>query len=99
VGEGPYIVLPFFGSRTFRDSFGLALDLHFDPVGNLYPVPDRNTLLATRVLSDRTQLFSAEKILDEAALDRYSYVRNAYLQRRRNQVFDGNPPRNRENDQ
>jgi len=99
VGEGPYIVLPFFGSRTVRDSFGLALDLHFDPVGNLYPVPDRNTLLATRVLSDRTQLFSAEKILDEAALDRYSYVRNAYLQRRRNQVFDGNPPRNREEDQ
>ena len=99
VGEGAYIVLPFFGSRTIRDSFGLALDLHFDPVSNMNPIPDRNTLIVTRVLSDRTQLFAAEKILDEAALDRYSYVRNAYLQRRRNQVFDGNPPRHRDEDE
>ena len=98
VGEGAYIVLPFFGPRTVRDSFGLALDLHFDPVGNMHPIPDRNTLIVTRVLSDRTQMFAADKILDEAALDRYSYLRNAYLQRRRSQVFDGNAPRNREDE-
>ena len=99
VGEGAYLVLPFFGSRTLRDSFGLALDLSVDPVSHMYPVTDRNALVATRVLSDRAQLFAAEKIVDEAALDRYSYVRNAYLARRRFQVFDGNPPRNRDEDQ
>ena len=99
VGEGAYVVLPFFGPRTLRDSFGLALDLHVDPVANMTPITDRNTLIVTRVLSDRAQLFAADKILDEAALDRYSYVRNAYLQRRRNQVFDGNAPRNRDEDE
>ncbi len=99
VGEGAYLVLPFFGSRTLRDSFGLGLDLAVDPVSHMYPVTDRNALIATRVLSDRTQLFAAEKIVDEAALDRYSYVRNAYLARRRFQVFDGNPPRHRDEDQ
>ena len=98
VGEGPYVVLPFFGPRTLRDSFGLALDLTADPVSNLSPVPDRNVLLATRVLSERAGRFAADKILDEAALDRYSYVRNAYLQRRRNLVFDGNAPRNRDDE-
>lgn len=99
VGEGPYLVLPFFGPRTLRDSLGLALDVAIDPVSSMYPVADRNALVATRVVSNRAQLFSAEKILDEAALDRYSYVRNAYLQRRRFQVYDGNPPRNRDEDQ
>ena len=99
VGEGAYVVLPFFGPRTLRDSFGLALDLKADPVANMTPIPERNSLIVTRVLSDRVQFFAADKILDEAALDRYSYVRNAYLQRRRNQVFDGNAPRNRDNDE
>ncbi len=98
VGEGPYVVLPFFGPRTLRDSFGLALDLAVDPVSNMTPVPDRNVLLVTRVLSERAGRFAADKILDEAALDRYSYVRNAYLQRRRNLVFDGNAPRNRDDE-
>ncbi|MDD5176326.1 MAG: VacJ family lipoprotein [Sterolibacterium sp.] len=99
VGEGAYIVLPFFGPRTVRDSFGLALDLSVDPVSNMYPISDRNTLIVTRVLSDRAQMFPAEKILDEAALDRYTFVRSAYLQRRRNQIFDGNAPRNRNDEE
>ena len=99
VGEGAYIVLPFFGPRTLRDTFGLAVDLNVDPVANMYPVDQRNPLIVTRVIDNRAQLFAAEKILDEAALDRYSYVRNAYLQRRRYQVFDGNAPRQREDDE
>ena len=99
IGEGAYVVLPFFGPRTVRDSFGLALDLHVDPVANMTPITTRNTLIVTRVLDQRVQLFAADKILDEAALDRYSYVRNAYLQRRRSQVFDGNAPRQRDQDE
>jgi phospholipid-binding lipoprotein MlaA len=99
LGEGAFIVLPFFGPRTVRDSFGLALDMHFDPVGNMYPIAERNTLVVTRVLSDRVQMFPAEKILNEAALDRYAFVRSAYLQHRRNQVSDGNAPRNRDDEE
>ena len=99
VGEGPYLVLPFFGPRTLRDSAGLILDLKVDPLGQVTPIPERNTLIVTRVLSERQQLFAADKIVEEAALDRYSYLRNAYLQRRRNQVFDGNAPRARDEDQ
>ncbi len=93
VGNGAYIVLPFFGPRTLRDTAGLALDMHTDPVSNEGNVATRNTLLATRIVSDRAQLLGADKIVDEAALDRYSYIRDAYLQRRRSLIHDGNPPR------
>jgi len=96
VGNGPYVVLPFFGGRTTRDAFGLVLDLKVDPVGNIGKVPTRNTLEVTRVLSQRVELFSVDKIVDEAALDRYSYLRGAYLQRRHNLIYDGKPPRERD---
>ena len=96
MGDGPYVVLPFFGGRTTRDAFGLVLDLKADPVAHLNNIPTRNSLLVTRTIDARSQLFSAEKIVDEAALDRYSYLRDAYLQRRRSLIFDGNPPREKE---
>jgi len=99
VGEGAYVVLPFFGPSTLRDCFGLALDMSIDPMAKMTPITGRNALIVTRALSDRTQMFAVDNILDEAALDRYSYVRNAYLQRRRNKVFDGNPPRIRDDDE
>lgn len=93
VGSGAYVVLPIFGPRTVRDSFGLALDLAVDPVGNAGDVPARNVLLVTRAVSDRAALLPADKVIEEAAFDKYSYVRDAYLQRRRSQVYDGYPPR------
>ena len=64
-----------------------------DPVGNVGHVPTRNTLTAVRLVSDRAELLPADKIIEEAALDKYSYMRDAYLQHRRSQVFDGRPPR------
>lgn len=93
VGEGAYIVLPFFGPRTARDAVGLALDVYADPVANVDHVPTRNTLLATRVVSRRADLLKADRIIEEAALDKYSYIRDAYLQRRRSLVHDGAPPK------
>ena len=92
-GPGAYIVWPVFGPRTVRDSAGLALDLAVEPVGHLRNVGARNTLLVTRIISDRAALLPADKVIAEAALDKYSYVRDAYLQRRRSQVYDGDPPR------
>lgn len=92
VGEGPYLVLPFFGPRTTRDAGGFVLDAYADPVGNVDHVATRNILLVTRAVSDRAELLPADRIIEEAALDKYSYIRDAYLQRRRNLVHDGMQP-------
>lgn len=93
VGDGAYVVLPFFGPRTARDTVGLVFDVATDPVAHVDHVPTRNVLLATRVISDRAELLKADKIIEEAALDKYSYVRDAYLQRRQSLIHDGNPPK------
>ena len=81
--DGAYVVLPFFGSRTVRDTIGLAFDVYTDPVAHVDHIPTRNVLLATRLISDRAEFLKADKVIEEAALDKYSYVRDAYLQRRR----------------
>jgi len=97
MGNGPYLVLPIFGPSTLRDTTGLALDLHADPVGHYHDVSARNVMIATRALNDRAGLLPVDKLVDEAALDRYSYIRDAYLQRRRSQIYDGDPPRENDN--
>jgi phospholipid-binding lipoprotein MlaA len=93
VGDGPYVVVPFYGPRTARDTAGLVLDATADPLTNFGDIATRNTLFAVRVVSERANLLPADKVIEEAALDKYSYIRDAYLQRRRNQIHDGNPPR------
>ncbi len=90
---GAYIVVPVFGPRDVRDTAGLVLDVVTGPVGQIGNVPTSNTLSAVRLVSGRAALLPADKVIEEAALDKYSYVRDAYLQRRRNLVHDGNPPR------
>lgn len=96
-GNGPYLVLPLLGPSTLRDATGLAIDLHVDPLGNYNDVPARNVMIATRAVNDRAGLLPVDKIVDEAALDRYAYIRDAYLQRRRSQVYDGDAPREDDN--
>jgi phospholipid-binding lipoprotein MlaA len=93
MGDGAYVVLPVFGPRSVRDTAGLVLDMAVDPVANIDHVPSRNTLTALRLIDTRADLLPADKVIAEAALDKYSYVRDGYLQRRRNLVHDGNPPR------
>ncbi|WIM06967.1 MAG: VacJ family lipoprotein [Candidatus Nitricoxidivorans perseverans] len=90
---GAYVVVPFFGPRNVRDTAGLVLDVMADPVADVGHIPTRNTLLALRIVSDRATLLPADKVIEEAALDKYSYVRDGYLQRRRSLIHDGNPPR------
>ncbi len=92
VNSGAYVVLPFFGPRTMRDSVGLVADVYTDPVPYIDHVPTRNQVAATRIVDSRANLLHAEKVLDQAALDEYAFVRDAYLQRRQNLVYDGNPP-------
>ena len=92
VGEGAFVFLPIMGPRTVRDAAGIYMDIWFDPVNYIDHVPTRNTIWAVRVVNLRANLLPADKVIEEAALDKYSYIRDAYLQNRRNLVYDGNPP-------
>jgi phospholipid-binding lipoprotein MlaA len=93
IGDGAYIVIPVFGPRTVRDTVGLVLDVAADPVAGIDYVPTRNSALALRLIDTRADLLPADKVIEEAALDKYAYVRDGYLQRRRSLVHDGNAPR------
>lgn len=94
VGSGPYLVLPLLGSSTLRDTVALPVDWKGDLVANIPHIPTRNTAEALRVVDERSDLLKASTMLEEAALDRYTFVREAFLQRRRSVIFDGNPPEN-----
>ena len=91
--DGAYHVWPIIGPSTTRDSAGLVLDIYVDPVTRHRPRGVRNAMLITRGISKRADLLDASRILEEAALDRYVFQRDAFLQRRRSQIHDGNPPR------
>ncbi len=91
--SGPYLVLPFLGSSTVRDGIGTGFDYYFAPLGEARPIALRNTLFGLYLVNTRAELLDASRILEEAALDRYVFQREAYLQRRRSLIYDGNPPR------
>ena len=93
VPSGPFIMLPFFGSSDARDAPGLAVDFVTSPFFYWNPEPGvRWGLFALDVVDTRANLLSAEKFLDTAAIDRYSFLRDSYLQRREYLIYDGNPP-------
>ena len=92
VGPGPYIVLPLLGPSDVRDAVGLAVDINGYPLTYIDDTTTRNALWILRAVDQRASLLKVEGILDEAALDKYSFIRDAYLQRRRNSVYDGDPP-------
>lgn len=86
MGQGSYLVLPFLGPSTFRDAPGRALDSFLNPIGYVDHVPTRNQLYGSNVLSVRAELLEAEKLI---AGDKYSFMRDVYLQRREYLVLDG----------
>jgi phospholipid-binding lipoprotein MlaA len=93
VGSGAYLVLPILGPSTVRDGSAFLLDTQADLVFQIGDVRTHNSLYGTRAISNRANLLDASSVLEEAALDKYSFVRDYWLQRRRNLVYDGNPPR------
>jgi phospholipid-binding lipoprotein MlaA len=96
-GPGPYLVIPLLGPSNVRDGAGLAADWYTDPtVESVRPIRLRNTMYALRLVNARAELLDASKLLEEAALDKYVFLRDAYLQRRRSLVYDGRPPRERD---
>ena len=92
VDSGPYVVLPLLGPSTLRDTAALPIDGYGDALGHLERIRVRNSLIALRVIDDRARLLRVSQLIDDAALDSYSFTRDAYLQKRRNDVFDGEPP-------
>lgn len=90
---GPYLVLPLFGPSSIRDGLGFIVDIKADIVRNIGHVPTRNTLDATREINTRANLLDIGRVAEEAALDKYRFLRDSYFQRRRNLVYDGEPPR------
>jgi phospholipid-binding lipoprotein MlaA len=92
VGPGPFVVLPFLGSSTLRDTVGLPLDAKGNLVRSIQDVPTRDAVTLLNLVDTRASFLTAGEVLAGAALDRYSFTRDAFLQRRRNQVYDGNPP-------
>jgi phospholipid-binding lipoprotein MlaA len=92
-GTGPYLVLPFLGSSNVRDGLGTGVDMYTDPLGEVRGYRTQYALWGLRLTQTRADLLEASRILEEAALDRYTFQRDAYLQRRRSLVYDGRPPR------
>ena len=96
VASGPYIVLPLFGSSTLRDTAALPLDFKGDLWSYKDPVRLRNTGTGIRLIDARASVLDASDLIESAALDRYGFIRDAYLQRRESRINDGGEsPRSR----
>ena len=95
LGDGIYLVLPLLGPSTLRDTAALPVDWAVDPVTQHSRVDERNAMFATRLVGRRADLLAASRTLEEAALDRYVFLRESFLQRRRSMIYDGEPPRER----
>lgn len=92
VKPGPYLMLPLLGPSSVRDAVGRVVDTQGDVVAGLQDIPTRNTLTVVGVVDTRANLLKATAMLDELALDKYTFIRDTYLQRRRSAIYDGNPP-------
>ncbi len=93
VPRGPYFMLPFFGPSTVRDTAGFVTDsVYIDPVYGELDTAPATTAAVVKAIDTRASLLFASKLMDEIALDRYVYLRDAYLQRRHHLVYDGDPP-------
>ncbi len=89
VPPGPYVMLPLLGPSTLRDTAGLPVDIAADPWGYGISSRARNIGTVVRVIDQRAVLLDASNILEGAALDRYEFIRDGYLQQRKSKVFDG----------
>ncbi len=92
VPPGPFVVLPVLGPSTVRDSFGRVVDQKLTPLSYYDNEPKRLGLTAVNLVDLRSNLFEFDKILENSAVDPYAFVRNGYLQRRTNLIYDGDPP-------
>lgn len=90
---GPYLVLPLFGPSTLRDALAMPVDRQFDPVSTATQPAVRNSLTTLRIVDTRADFLRVGNLLDDAALDKYSFTRDAFLQRRRGLALEGQSDR------
>ncbi|GAB7538499.1 MlaA family lipoprotein [Burkholderia sp. 3C] len=88
VPAGPYLVLPLFGPSSFRDGVGRTVDVRFNLLNYIEPAV-RNPMYIGQFISGRSDLLGASDLLQQAALDKYSFVRDAYTQQRQSQTYHG----------
>ncbi len=93
VPSGPYLMLPLMGPSTLRDTMAMPIDSQGDLWRYKDPVNVRNIGTAVGLVDKRASLLDASNLMEEAALDRYEFIRDSYLQRRQNKVFDGESSR------
>lgn len=96
VPSGPYVVLPLLGPSTLRDAAALPVDMHYDLVSTISPEYARDLTYVVRTVDKRSNLLRVGSLLEGAALDKYAFTRDAYLQRRKADVFDREEDRERE---
>jgi len=89
---GPYLVLPLFGSSDIRDALALPADTYVTPSLLVHTFWQGVAVDAVGVIDTRAGLLGASEMLNELAFDRYTFLRDAYITRRRSLVYDGNPP-------
>lgn len=92
VGPGPYIVWPFFGPSTLRDSFDIPVLWKIAPEPYVESIPLRNVMWGVDIVRFRASLLGASNLLEDISLDPYTFMRDGYLQRTRSQIYDGDPP-------
>ncbi|RZT32443.1 MlaA family lipoprotein [Cupriavidus agavae] len=92
VPSGPYLVLPLFGPSNVRDASGMVVDRFMDPSTYIAPWYARLSVTGVRVIDGRSQLLGASNLIEAAALDKYAFLRDSYMQRRQYLIYDGNPP-------
>ena len=99
VPSGPYLVLPLFGPSSVRDASGMVVDRFMDPTTYISPWYAGLSLTGVRIVDGRAQLLGASSLIEAAALDKYAFLRDSYMQRRQYLIYDGNPPSSDEDDQ
>jgi phospholipid-binding lipoprotein MlaA len=92
IPQGPYLFIPLWGPTTVRDGTGSLIRIWYGPVGFIPNVALRNIIYGIGAVDLRANALGTTSMIDEAALDPYTFVRRAYLQRREYMVYDGNPP-------
>lgn len=93
IKDGPYMMLPLLGPSNVRDTVGWAFDIQTDILLTYIDnIPVRNAITGIRIVDQRSKYLSSTSLLGEAAFDKYTFIRDAYIQRRRNRIYDGNPP-------
>ena len=91
-GAGAYVVWPLLGSSTVRETIALPLDRAVSPSLGIEGSSGQVGLTVLQLVNVRASLLGASRVVDDIALDKYSFIRDAYLQRRRSLVYDGDPP-------